>query len=117
MPKKIDDILHPKSQPDALEEALVAILTEARRKGLAMTKRELFQANRFNWFDVAPVGEGGILLTIAASMVDAELGVSKAMDERRERALAKLVQQGRVTTRESEGETYYWLSAAAQLGA
>ena len=113
MPKKIDDILNPKSEPNLVKEQLLSILTEAGQEGLAMTKRELFQAARFNWLDVAPIGEGGLFITLAASIIDAELGVSKVMDELREAALAELLAEHRVLERESEGQAYYWKGGAS----
>ncbi|NVB39062.1 hypothetical protein G6O69_14560 [Pseudenhygromyxa sp. WMMC2535] len=107
MPKKIDDVLNPK--PNSIEEGILVVLSHAAKEGLALTKPELLSSCRVNWLDVAPVGEGGILLALGAALVDSELGISKHMDEQREAALTKLVEQGRVKTRRSNEAQYYWV--------
>lgn len=81
----------------------------------ALTKTELFNADRFNWLDVAPVGEGGLLLTFLASAVDLELGVTKKLDELRDVALQELIKGGQVVERESDGQTYYWIAATPKM--
>lgn len=68
MAKKIEDILNPENEPSLVVERLVKVLRQSKAKGLALTKAELFDADRINWLDIAPVGEGGLLLAFLARL-------------------------------------------------
>lgn len=112
MPKKIDDVINPKPEPNLIRDQLLAILHKAAQDELALTKQELLDAARMNWFEFAPIGQGGLLLALAAAAVDAEFGVSERMKELREATLDELVAEGRVATKELGDERYYWVADA-----
>lgn len=103
MPKKIDDILNPPPpHPPKLQTKILDILQQAKAESdAALTWGEIWAAIDLAWI---PRGAGDWLLFLAAHAS----GVKDKQEAEARQALDALVAEGKVLSRNSENERYYW---------